>query len=297
MRLLFTFIKKNSTHIRFGVAIFSNAAFTIAQVIYAHQAHSVSLLSDALHNLGDVLGLFIAWGAQVLAYSIRYPSRYTYGYRQSPILAAFINALLLLFSVSIIVRETIIKLSHSEAMNEMQVLFIATLGIIINGLTALLFLKDKDRDINMKAAFLHLMLDALTSFGVVISALVVYYGGYQWVDPLMALLIAAVICISGWQLLRNSLGLLLSAVPPHINLVAVNQYLEQLPGVVLVKKLHVWALGIECAALTAHLTLNDSAQTLDYTTINRELAEQYKITEITLQVMSASQTKQKEEHE
>jgi cobalt-zinc-cadmium efflux system protein len=271
------------------IAVLSNALLAIIQVIYANQAHSVSLLSDALHNLGDVLGLFIAWGAQTLAKSTSYPPRYTYGYKQSTILAAFINALLLLGSVGIILRETLLKITHTDPMNGMQVVYIASFGILINGLTALLFMEEKETNINIKAAFLHLILDALTSLAVVISAIIVYYGGYQWLDSMMALVIAGIISISGWKLLRRSLDLILGAVPTHINLAEVNQYLMKLPGVYGITHLHIWAIGTEESALTAHLIRNDTVNLpLDYHLIQKELANQYKIHQVTLQTAPPS---------
>jgi cobalt-zinc-cadmium efflux system protein len=283
MHLHSSFPKKNSIHLRFSIAVLLNFVVAIAQVIYAYHAHSVSLLSDGLHNIGDVVGLFIAWLAQIVANSTRHASRYTYGYQQSTLLAAFINALLLLLSVGIIVYETIFKLTHVDTMNEVQVLFIAALGVLVNGLTALLFIKEKDNDINIKAAFLHLMLDALTSLGVVISSLVIYYGGYQWIDSIMALLIGAVIWVSGWKLLRRSLDLLLGAVPPNINLDAVKQYLMSLPNVVDIEHLHIWALGTEKVALTAHLVMQDSDKSIDYAAIQSEITQQFQISHVTLQ--------------
>lgn len=285
--------KNYNTHIRFGIAVFLNAVLAVAQLIYANQAHSVSLLSDALHNLGDVLGLFIAWSAQALANSIRHPARYTYGYQKSTLLAAFINALLLLLSVGIIVRETIFKLTHTDSMDELTVLFIAALGVLINGFTALLFIKEKENNLNIKAAFLHLTLDALTSLGVVISALVIHYGGYQWIDSIMALIIGAVILISSLKLLRRALDLLLGAVPHDIDLDEVNAYLMKIPGVITTKNVHIWALGTEKAVLTAHLVVKDSTNFINYPAITSEMAERFRITDVTLQPIRLNPTHHK----
>ena len=285
-----SFSTKPSIHFRFMIAILSNMTLAIVQVIYANQAHSVSLLSDALHNLGDVLGLLIAWGAQAFAASKNYSLRYTYGYKNSTLLAAFMNALLLLLSVLIILREIFFKLAQPDAMNEIQVLFIASLGVLINGLTALLFMQEKDKDINIKAAFLHLMLDALTSFGVVVSALIVYCGGYQWIDSIMALMIGGIILFSGWKLLRRSLDLLLGAVPDHIALDEVSQYLITLPGVSSMSQLHIWAIGTEEAALTAHLMMqNRSHTTMDHLAIQKNLAQRFNIQNVTLQINTPSE--------
>lgn len=273
-----------SIHLRFMLAVMLNMVLALTQVFYAHEAHSVSLLSDALHNLGDVLGLFIAWGAQTLA---SYPpkGRYTYGYKRLTILATFSNALLLMLSVGIISYEAISKLINPHAMDEISVLFIALLGVLINSGTALLFMKEKESDINIRAAFLHLILDALTSLGVVISALLVYYTAYQWIDVVIAFMIASVILVGSWQLLSRSMQLILAAVPLPIDLNAVHQYLMQIPSVENVSDLHIWAISTKENALTAHLSVKDHVFTQnDYDAIQKVLNNQFNIHTMTLQV-------------
>ena len=273
-----------NTHFRFILAITLNTLLTISQIFYAYRAHAVSLLSDGLHNLTDVLGLILAWGAQILL-SRQSSARYSYGYKKSTILAALTNALLLLLSVGIIIYEASFKLLHPQTMDEVPVLILASVGMIINGGTALLFTRNKELDINIKAIFLHLILDALNSLGVVVAALLVYYTEYQWIDTIIALAIASVMLLSSWGLLRRSIDLVLGAVPRHVDLSAVQTYLMQLPGVTNLHDLHVWGLSTQETALTAHLVmprglLIDS----DHQRISQELAQQFGIQHVTLQV-------------
>jgi cobalt-zinc-cadmium efflux system protein len=276
-------------HLRFLFAVLLNIVLAVTQAFYANQAHSVSLLSDALHNLGDVVGLVIAWAAQTLA-RYRAPARYTYGYKKLTIVAACTNALLLMSSVVVITYEAISKLLHPHPMDEMRVLLIASLGVLINSGTALLFIKEKKNDISINVTFLHLILDALTSLGVVVNALLVYYSGYQWIDPMIAFMIATVILVGSSKLLSRSMSLLLGAVPPHINQHAVRQYLMQIPGVEVVSHLHIWAISTKETALSAHLRMPKSLLSeVDYHTIQEELRERFAIQNMTLQAEKRSQ--------
>lgn len=271
-------------HTRFAWSIALNTILTIVQIFYAYQAHAVSLLSDALHNLGDVLGLLMAWGAQVLL-NWRSSERYSYGYKKSTILAALGNALLLLLSVGVIVYEAGIKLIYTQEMDEIPVMLIALVGILVNGGTALLFRKEKANDINIKAAFLHLSLDALTSFGVVLAAVLIYYTGYQWIDAIIALGVAGIMLLSSWNLLRRAIDMSLSAVPQGINLKAVRTYLMQIPGVTALHDLHIWGLSTQETALTAHLIMPHSFLVdTDYQRINQALNQEFGIQHVTLQV-------------
>lgn len=276
---------KNNMHIRFMTAVCLNMVLALTQIIYANHAHSVSLLSDALHNLGDVLGLFLSWGAQIIAL---YPARgrYTYGYKKLTILAAFSNALLLMSSVGIITHESITKLLHPHAMDEMSVLLIASLGIVINGGTALLFMKEKESDINIRAAFLHLVLDAVTSFGVVMSAILVYWTQYQWIDTAIAFVIAGIILFGSAKLLSRSFNLLIGAVPPHINQHEVHEHLMSVPGIEAVYDLHIWAISTRETALTAHILVPEKHLTdNDYESIRNALLQKFNIQNMTLQVI------------
>jgi cobalt-zinc-cadmium efflux system protein len=269
---------------RFAVSILLNIVLTVLQLTYAYQAHAVSLLSDALHNLGDVLGLLLAWSAQILL-TRQTSERYSYGYKKSTILATLGNALLLFFSVGFIIYEAIEKLLHPHPMDEIPVIFIAFLGIIINSSMALLFAREKKTDVNIKAVFLHLMLDALTSLGVVLAAALIYYTGQQWIDSCVAFIIASIILISSWRLLRHALDLSLAAVPHDINLATVRTYLLQIPGVTAIKNLHIWSLSTQETALTAQLVMPQSFLiNSDYQRIQEDLLKYYNIHTSTLQV-------------
>lgn len=281
----FSSTSSNSIHSKFLLAVLLNVTLAVTQVIYANQAHSVSLLSDALHNLGDVVGLVIAWGAQALA-TYRASARYTYGYKKLTILASLSNALILMGSVAIILYEAFGNLTHVHQMNEIPVLIVALVGVVINAGTAWLFVKEKESDMNIKAAFLHLVIDALTSLVVILSAVIIYFTGYQWIDSVLALVIALVIFTTSWTLLRRALVLLLDAVPPHVNQNEVTKYLMGIPGVQSIENLHIWAVSTQESALTAHLLMHHGAsQEMDYALIQKELVEKFSIQLVTLQRM------------
>lgn len=276
-----------SSHLytRFTIAVLLNAVLAVTQIIYANRTHSVSLLSDALHNLGDVFGLFLAWVAQVVS---KFPATrsYTYGYKKLTVLATLGNATLLLGSVGFILYETITKFQHTHAVSidVLPVIVIAMLGVLVNGGAALLFMHEKD--INIRAAFLHLVLDTLTSVGVVVSAVVIYYTGYQWIDAVIASIIGFIILLSSLRLLRRSFRLLLNAVPENIDVHAIQNYLIQLPGVNTVENLHIWPISTQETALTAHLSLKASeVLKVNHTKIQKDLSEQFHISHVTLQVL------------
>jgi len=265
------------------VAVGLNTLLVIAQITYAYRAHSVSLLSDALHNLGDVLGLVIAWISQILL-SRHTSERYSYGYKKSTILAALVNALLPLLTVGVLLYEAVMKLLYPESMHEMQVVLLASIGIVINGGTALLFLKGKEKDINLKASFQHLAWDALISLGVVAGALFVYFTGYQWVDAMIAFIVSGIIVVGSWKLLRQAVDLSLGAVPHGINHNAVRDYLLQISGVTEIHDLHIWGVSTRETALTAHLVMPQGFLVdADYQRINQALAQRFNIQHVTLQ--------------
>jgi cobalt-zinc-cadmium efflux system protein len=271
-------------NLAFALATLLNLAFTLIEAGYALSAHSSSLLADAGHNLGDVFGLMMAWGATLLL-GRRAAEKYSYGYKKTTILSALANAMLLVFTSGIIIYEAINKLLHPVAINEITVMIIATIGIVINGGTALLFVRGNEKDLNIKATFLHLAYDALISGGVVIAALIVYFTGWLFLDPLVGIIIVMIILIGTSKLLRNSIDLILGAVPHDINLAAVRTYLSELNGVVTVHDLHIWGLSTQENALTAHLVMPDaSLSDADYEKINHVLKHQFKINHVTLQI-------------
>lgn len=276
-----TFVTLN---VSFSVAILLNSGFLLTEVVYGFIAHSVSLLSDAVHNFGDVLGLLMSWGASVLV-KRRATQRYSYGYKKITILAALANALLLVLTSALIVYESIDRLNHPKEINEVIVMIVAFIGMLINGGTALLFMRQSTTDLNIKGAFLHLAYDALIALGVVLAGVAIYFTGYLWVDPIVGLLIVGIITWGSWNLLRRSVELILGAVPYGVNQKAVHNYLKELPGVYEVHDLHIWGLSTQETALTAHLIMPEGGLSdEEYLKINRVLAKEFHIQHITLQV-------------
>ena len=236
----------------FAIAIGANLAYAIIEATFGLIAGSLALIADAGHNLSDVLGLALAWGASFLAR--RAPTaRRTYGFKRSPILAALGNAMLLLLATGAIAWEAIRRFFAPESIAADTVLWVAAIGVVVNAGTALLFLAGRHGDINIRGAFLHLVADAGVTIGVILAALVVMQTGWLWVDPLIGLAIALVILIGTWGLLRDSVNLALDAVPGGIDPQAVHDFLAAQPGVVEVHDLHIWALSTTETALTAHL--------------------------------------------
>ncbi len=236
----------------FAIGIALNATYVAAQVFYGLAAHSVALLADAVHNLGDVLGLLIAWGAIRLATRLPTQTR-TYGWGRGTILASLSNAVVLLLGSGAIAIEAVQRFDHPHPVAAGIVMWVAAAGIVINGVTALMFMRGREDDLNIKGAFLHMAADAAVSAGVLIAALAIRFTGWQWLDPLTSLAIVAVIVIGTWSLLRDSVNLALDAVPGGIELAEVERTLLALPGVIEVHDLHVWALSTTETALTAHL--------------------------------------------
>jgi cobalt-zinc-cadmium efflux system protein len=271
-------------NLSFALAVLLNLAFVLVEVGYGFISHSVSLLSDAVHNFGDVLGLLMSWGANILV-KRRATQRYSYGYKKLTILAALTNALLLVLTSALIVYEAINKLNNPVKIDEVIVMIVAFIGVLINGGTALLFMKQRASDLNIKSAFLHLAYDAFIALGVVLAGAAVYFTGWQQIDPIVALVIVTIITLGSWNLLRRSVELILGAVPYGVNQEAVYNYLKKLPGVQEVHDLHIWGLSTQETALTAHLIMpNGGLSDEEYLKINRILAKEFHIQHITLQV-------------
>jgi cobalt-zinc-cadmium efflux system protein len=244
---------------------------------------SLALLADAGHNLSDVVGLLLAWGASYL--SRRRPSeRRTYGWHGSTILAAMLNAVILFLAVGAITWEAVKRIAHPAPVAGKTVIIVAAIGMVINTVTALLFRSGRKSDLNIRGAFLHMAADAAVSAGVAVAGLAILFGGWLWLDPILSLLIAAVILAGTWKLLREAVNLALDAVPAGIDRRAVEAYLQSLPGVSAVHDLHIWGLSTSEAALTAHLV--KAAAEDDDTLIaqaSRELQQRFKIAHTTLQ--------------
>ena len=236
----------------FAAGIGLNAGFVLLEAAAGLIAGSVALLADAGHNLSDVLGLVLAWGAARLAR--RPPSaRRTYGWQRGTILAALANAMLLLVAVGAIVLESVQRLIEPAPVATGWMLWVAAAGVVVNTGTALLFLRGRHEDLNRRGAFLHMAADAGVSAGVVVGALLIGATGWLWVDPVLGLGIAAVILAGTWGLLRDSMDLAMDAVPRGTDPKAVEAFLASLPGVIAVHDLHIWPLGTTKTALTAHL--------------------------------------------
>lgn len=269
----------------FAIGIGLNLTFIAIETVFGILANSLALLADAGHNFGDVLGLLLAWGGAML--SRREPTeRRTYGLRRSSILAALINAMLLLVVVGGIGWEALARLRIPQPLPGDAIIWVAAVGIVINGVSALFFLGGS-HDVNVRGAFLHLMADALVSLGVVVAGVVMHYTGWTWLDPAMSLLIAVVILFGTWSIFRESLDLALDAVPRQIDPQQVNDYLVALPGAVAVHDLHIWGLSTTEVALTAHLVVDNIAETNGLLArIARELHDRFHIEHVTVQLES-----------
>jgi cobalt-zinc-cadmium efflux system protein len=269
----------------FALGVALNVGFVLIEVIFGVLSHSLTLVADAGHNLSDVLGLLIAWGAAVL--SRRRPTlRHTYGLRRSSILAAVVNAVVLLIAIGAIAVEAIQRFQHPEPVAGQTVIAVALVGIVVNTATALLFMRGRKSDLNIRGAFLHMAADAAVSLGVVLAGLAILLTGQLWIDPMVSLVIAAVILVGTWQLLCDSVNLALDAVPEEIDAAGVRTYLVTLPGVVDVHDLHIWGMSTTETALTAHLVAVGDARSDDalLRRISRELHDGFGIEHATLQV-------------
>ena len=238
----------------FAIGIALNLSFIVGEVVFGLMAHSVSLLADAGHNLSDVLGLGAAWAA--IALGRRSPSkRFTYGLKGSTILAALLNALLLLVALGAIMLEAVQRLAVPAPVDGPLVAAVAGVGILINGITALMFLRGSADDINIRGAYLHMASDALVSAGVVVSGVLIWWTGVMWLDPLVSIVIAVLIFLQTWGLLRESVEMSLAAVPRGIDSDAVLVELGELPGVARVHHVHIWPMSTTETVLTAHLVM------------------------------------------
>lgn len=274
----------------FAIGIALNTAFILVEAGYGFISNSTALLADAGHNLSDVLGLVVAWIAAVL--SKRPPTpRLTYGLRNSSILAALINAVLLLIACGAIMLEAVQRLLNPEPVAGLTVIIVAGIGIVINGVTAWLFASGRDSDINIRGAYLHMAADAAVSAGVVIAGFLIMWSGWLWIDPATSLLIVVVIVWGTWGLLRESTAMSLAAVPSGIDPAAVRAYLAGLPGVASLHDLHIWPMSTTETALTAHLVLPGGHPGDAFLVETcHELGHRFRIGHATLQIETATVT-------
>lgn len=267
----------------FGIGIVLNVGFVLVEATFGFLTGSLALLADAGHNAGDVLGLILAWVANLLMQ--RPPTkRHTYGWRSSSILAAMLNALILLVAVGSIVREAIARFSEPGTVATSTIIWVAAIGTVINLVSALLFMSGREQDLNVRGAFIHMLADAGVSLGVVVAGIAIQVTGLSLLDPVVSLIIAGIIFWSTWDLLRNAFHLAVGGVPESIDIESVHDYLSGLKEVVEVHDLHVWGLSTAEVALTAHLVKPDPAD--DDALIEsatHDLQERFGIDHVTLQ--------------
>ena len=259
-----------------------NLGFVIVEGVAGFMSNSMGLLSDAGHNLSDTVSLLLAWLAFNLAKKVA-NRRFTYGYSRSTILASLINASILLVAIGMIVLESIRKFSNPQPVNGNMIIWVAAVGIVINFATALLFMKDRKKDLNINGAFMHMALDALVSVGVVISGIAIKYTGLTVIDPIIGLVIAAIIFISTWNLLKESLRLSLDAVPESIDIDEIEKDIIAIHGVSGIHHIHIWALGTSENAITVHVAVDKVAESERIKTDIRNLLKKHGIAHATIE--------------
>jgi len=272
----------------FAIGVALNAAFVIVEALYGVLAGSLALLSDAGHNLSDVVSLLLAWGAAALATRAA-TERRTYGLRKATVMASLASAILLLVALGVIAREAVGRLLDPVAVAGGTVIVVAGVGVVINTATALLFMRGRKHDLNIRGAFLHMAADAAVSLGVVFAGVIIMFRGWLWVDPVLSLVIVGILLVGTWGLLKDSMRYAMDAVPGDVDMLQVRQYLEGLPHVVRMHDLHVWPLSTTETALTVHLVVDGS--TVDnrfLTDVQQELHRRFGIAHATVQVETCS---------
>ncbi len=268
----------------FAIGVFLNLGLVVAQILFGLLAHSLALVADAGHNFADVLGLVLAWWASRLAKSPP-TRRRTYGLASASILAALANALFLLVTMGAVAWEAITRLQKPPAVHGQVVIWVAALGILVNGVSAALFYSGRKGDLNVRGAFLHLAADAGISFGVVAAGIAIVLTGRLWIDPIASLVITVTIIYTTWSLFRDAMNLALQSVPPGIDIGAVTRWLQARPGITAVHDLHVWAMSTTQTALTAHLIKPDGKLDDDMLQdIRDEMEHRFQIQHVTLQL-------------
>ena len=277
-------MKNSKPDAAFRWGILLNMGYIVGEIGFGILVGSMALIADALHNLSDVLGLAISWLAAWL--SGRKPTKQrTYGYKSSSILAALINAVFLLVAMGAIIVEAVERFDHPEPIQGVTVMAVAGVGILVNGLTAMLFHHGKDHDLNIKGAFLHMAADAGVSLGVVIAGGLYLLTGWDWLDPTASILVALVVVVGTWGLLKDAVNLAMAAVPKDIDCAAVTACIEDFDTVVSVHDLHIWALSTTDVALTVHI-LRATSDGNDWflEKLSAKLRQQFDITHVTIQI-------------
>jgi cobalt-zinc-cadmium efflux system protein len=272
----------------FGFGVMLNVAFVVIEVVYGVAAGSLALIADAAHNLSDVASLLLAWGASALA-ARSATSRRTYGFRKATVLASLVSAILLLAAMGGIAWEAVGRFRQPAPVDSKTVIVVAAIGVVINTLTALLFVKGQREDLNIRGAFLHMAADAAVSLGVVVAGVLIAIGGWLWLDPTVSLLVVGVVVVGTWGLLRDSLDYTLDAVPKGIDYDAVRQFLLGIDRVTRIHDLHVWPLSTTDVALTVHVEVGDDELDNRFLLgVQEELHRRFGIEHATIQVEAAS---------
>lgn len=268
----------------FGIGIILNVLFVGIEAGYGLAAGSLALIADAGHNLSDVLSLLLAWGAALLAAKPASEKR-TYGFRKLTIMASLANAIVLLVALGAITWEAIGRFFDPKPVEAMIVIVVAAIGVVINAVTALLFVSGRKHDLNIKGAFLHMAADAGVSLGVVVAGIMIMFTGWLLIDPLISLLIVAVILVGTWSLLRDSMNLAIDSVPRGIDIAGIKRYLTSLENVIKIHDLHVWAMSTTEVALSVHVIVKDGALENDFLPkLQQQLHDRFGIEHSTIQI-------------
>jgi len=268
----------------FLVGLILNIAFVVIEAIAGLYTHSLSLLADVGHNLSDVASLALVLFANKIAIK-QANDKYSFGYKQSTVLVALVNGGILLFALGAVAYEAVIRISNPQSIEGGVVAAIAGVGIVINSISAFLFFRDKEKDLNVKGAYLHMASDAVISLGVVIAGIVIIYTGWFWLDSIVSLILVIVVVIGTWGLLKESLRLTLNGVPTDIDMGEVKNYFLSLRGVSEVHDLHIWAISTTETALTIHLVIpNDILDDVIYKNIRENLHHKFNIAHSTIQI-------------
>ncbi len=277
-----TFELKNYNN-AFFIGIALNILFVIAEVIYGITAGSLALISDAGHNLSDVMSLVASWIAVYLGRK-KPTKKFTYGLKKTTVLAALFNAIILLIAIGGIMWEAIRRVIHPVNVNGKTVIIVALIGVIINGITALFFFSGRKHDLNIKSAFLHMAADCLMSLGVVVSGIIILFTNFKIIDPIVSLIIASIILYNAWDLLKESIFMAIDSVPKNIDVHEVIEYFRSIPGIKNVHDIHIWNMSTSEIALTAHVVKpENSDDDKIIKKILKDLKEKFKITHATIQ--------------
>lgn len=280
----------------FAIGIALNVVYIVVEVIYGLILNSLALIADAGHNLSDVLGLVIAWVASYLVKKSA-TEKYTYGLKKSSVLAAFLNAMILMVAIGIIIWEAIGRFVEPQQIEGSKIMIVAGIGVVINAATAFLFFSGRKQDLNIKGAFLHMAADAGISLGVVIVGLVLTFTDLYWLDPVVSIVIALIIFFGTWDLLKDSTNLALDAVPKDIDKEGVEDYLNSLPVIESFHDMHIWAMSTTETALTVHVVAKEDCRNNELINkICEELRDKFKIVHTTIQIEKPGDQDCKQNH-